>query len=127
MASTELVTYNKILQSPFLLLENGELLLDAQGSPILGEPSEDFALWQASMGTPRQGEGKVHGCVICGEPFRESDLLRFRGNWYCKPNLHTGVIRSILRKEAADAYVPDSSGESPAAVPIVASTETPDA
>ncbi len=119
----ELTTYTKELASPFILMVNGAILCSPDGSPILGAASDEWHILRANLGTPHGGEGRVHGCYECGEPFRESELVRFRGNWYCHKNGHVGVIGSILKKEAADRFVPDSSGESPAMTVIIRNTE----
>lgn len=71
----------------------------------------DGYVLRTNMGNPKTGRGQAFFCTVCQHEFRESELVKFRGLWYCKPNRHIGEIASILKKEAADRYVPKPNGE----------------
>ena len=60
----------------------------------------------ASAGNVAEGTGPQHECIICSQDFRISDMVFFRGDWYCRQFQHDLIIASILRKEMADRYIP---------------------
>jgi len=62
----------------------------------------------ASSGNIAVGRGPQHECVWCSHDFRESEMVFFRGDWYCREFGHHKIIKSILAKEAADRYVPQA-------------------
>ena len=62
-----------------------------------------------------------HFCADCTQPFRESQMIKFRGRWWgipCGDYLHA---YDILLKERQRAYQPDRRRE-PGDVPLIAST-----
>lgn len=78
---------------------------------------------QSTMGNVKTGVGIAHFCTVCQHEFRESDLVRFRGLWYCKPNGHHRDIQSMLLVERSDAFIPDSSREAGSADLIITEAE----
>ncbi len=78
---------------------------------------------QSTMGNVKSGTGIAHFCNVCQLEYRESDLVRFRGLWYCIPKGHNKDIQSILLVENMNAVVPNSVNEAASADLIITEAE----
>lgn len=66
---------------------------------------------RSNMGNIEVGTGKAHFCNVCQTEYRESELVLWRGLWWCKPRGHHRDIGSILLVETTEGFTPDSSRE----------------
>lgn len=81
-----------------------------------GEPTGNMVaktIYQSNAGSVGGERGVMRFCAVCALEYRESDMIAFRGRWYCKERMHVHEIASILKDEAARRYKPNNSNERP--------------
>jgi hypothetical protein len=88
--------------------------LEQQTDPVTGRT---YNAYRSNMGTP-DGKHPAHFCCDCMLPFRETDMIKFRGKWYGVPCGDYRHAADIFRKEKQRAYKPRRYRE-PGDVPLV--------
>lgn len=103
--------------------------------PVSGVPARTQLLYDYEIGygnfasttlleptaeTPRRGKGRAHVCYVCCHAERESNMVEFRGKWYCRVRMCVKEVAAILKREYNDTYRPANMvDERPGTNPII--------
>lgn len=95
-------TYKKFDPVTNSIVEDQPLMFPPE--ELRGETTEQqIAVYGANAAgakaVPLERVGRMETCTVCNHEFRITEMVQFRGKWYCKPSLHIREIASILKLE----------------------------